>query len=868
MSGTSRRTTGDRHSPMPTRALAAALFLSRAPLALLLAPLPKAANRRFAFSFVAVAVVAAKIVHVVARERALLRRDLVGWMLSFFLQDFVLLLALRFLTEWSHNGGGARRSVLLRVLARFVNSTVSLFSAVISVVSITFFLYARAEVRWRDVAFAGDSGSRGVLLSGLVTLLTVLGGITAIAGFFQNGIFMIGGAAIDAVKWPFQSLVRRYRAESGHAFSRVPSEALDDPFISTGEKRDDSLRESAVESRSWRLVWSGFIVLQVLFSLLRPNEGALIFMSWTTPLIPFVDFKESASILRDISPYNNVGINYEWDDLTALDKPIRFDWLPQDTVLKGFEDWYEEGRPHYNAKADPLKISNMDQELLPGLKESLSNMTIKHIVLVVLESTRKDVFPLKRDDLIWRRFEEAAPHNQLPGESVARLETLTPTANYLTGDYDDGFEHENTTRRGGLNFKDANTASTYTRKSMVGTMCGVWPLVADFNKEHAHHIYQPCLPQILEAFSRLDQDDPAENPWRSQYLQSVTLSYDHADESTEQFGFPRDNIVGARYLRSNAAKFGRVDLPDINYFGMEEAPLLDYVRDAFATARESGERVFMTHLTSTTHHPYAIPAEEAYVPLATGRWDDLSHYVNAVGYDDRWLGRILGVLDDEGVAGETLVVVTGDHGISLPENNTPASYHNPNAGCNHVPVVMSHPGLPPIDVDDAVSTMEILPTVLDLLRETGSLSRAASKAAGDLLANYEGQSLIRPLRNSAYRADGHDPDEEDLRGWQFVVMNPGRAMLGVRDRRRPTWRLVVPVIHDVEWRFTDLATDPTDTDSVQAFEFPAFLDKVQRQHGKEPARWAEEGAFIARWWVEENNKRYEYGPYAAEPTAT
>ncbi|OAA80373.1 sulfatase domain protein [Akanthomyces lecanii RCEF 1005] len=872
MNGSHSRPIGDRQCLSKARqyAVAVALFASRAPLALL-APFPKAANRKFAFAFVAVAIVAAKIIHVVARERALLRRDLVIWMLSFFMQDFVLLLTLRYLTEWSHST--SRKHILLRILGRALNSIASLFSALISVVNITFFLYARAEVRWRDVAFASDSGSRGVLLSGLVTLLTVLCCITALAGFFQNNIFRIGGAAIDAVKWPYQYFVQRHRADSSHGFARIPSDALDDS-VSLEEKRDDDIRPgtpgSAVESRFWRSVWSGFIVLQVIFYLLRPYEGALIFMSWTTPLIPFVDFKESASILRDIRPYNDVGINYAWDDRTALAEPIRLDWLPEDNVLKGFEDWYQAGRPHYSAEADPLKISNMDQDLLPELKNSLADVSIKHIVLVVLESTRKDVFPLKKDDLIWRRFEEAAPHNKLSGESIARLETLTQTANYLTGDYDDGFEHENTTRRGGINFKDANTASTYTRKSMIGTMCGIWPLVADFNKEYIHHIYQPCLPQILEAFSFLDQNDTAESPWRSQYLQSVTLSYDHADTSTEQFGFPKDNIIGARYLRSNAAKFGKVDLPDINYFGMAEAPLLDYFRDTFSSAKQSNERVFLTHLTSTTHHPYAIPAEEQYVPLASGRWDDLSHYINAVGYDDRWLGKILGVLDDEGVANETLFIVTGDHGISLPENNKPASYHNPNAGCNHIPVVMSHPSLPPIDVNDSVSTMEILPTVLDLLRETGSLSEAASKAAGDLMVNYEGQSLIRKLRHSDYRVENPTEvsNEDELRNWQFIVMNPGRAMLGVRDRRHKTWRLVVPVIHDVEWQFTDLESDPTDTDSVQAFEFRAFLDKIQRRYGKEEAKWAEEAAFIARWWVEENNKRYEYGPYAATPTSS
>lgn len=821
---------------------------------------PKAVNHRFGFAFVAVAIIAAKIIHVIARERALLRRELVGWMLSFFMQDFVLLLVQRFLAEWSYSSPYSNRFSLARMVGRLVYGTIGLFSAIISVVNITFFLHTHSEVRWRDVAFASDSGSRGVLLSGLATLLLVLLALTCTAGFLQNNFFVAFGGALDAVRWPFQAWSQyRQRSTDSNYLLRPDEKHIEAQTLSR------EYGGGAVESRFWRLVWTVFIILQFIFYALRPHEGALVFISWTTPIIPFVDFKESASTLQDIRPFHGVGIKFDWDDKTALDEPVQYDWLPQENVLKGFEDWYEEGRQHYNAKSDPLFISNLDQDVLPQLADVLSTVSIKHVVLLVLESTRKDLFPIKKDGLIWKRFEEAASDHVLSNESIARLETLTPFANHLTGDFEDGFSHEGkySTPRGGLNFKDANTASTYTRKSMIGTMCGIWPLVADFNKEYLHHIYQPCIPQILEAFSYLDQNS-TESGWRSQYMQSVTLTYDHADVSTEQYGFPSDNIIGARYLRSNSAKFGKVDLPDINYFGMAEAPLEDYFHDAFQSAKNNSERLFLTHLTSTTHHPYAMPAEEEYVPLATGKWDDLSHYVNSIGYDDRWLGKILNVLDEENVANETLVIITGDHGISIPENSKPASYYNPNVGCNHIPLVFSHPSLPPIDVTDSVSNMEILPTLLDLLRETGSLSSAANKAAGDLLDNYEGQSLIRNLRHTPASSPLTD---EELRNWQFIVMNPGRAMLGIRDRRRKNWRIVVPVIHDVEWQFTDLEVDPTDTDSIQGFDFAGFLRKIQKRHGKEAAYWAEEAAFMARWWVEENNKRWEYGPYAAQPSS-
>lgn len=877
------RTSPRSHGASPGHCLHALFaMLCRGPLAFMAA---RAANQRFAYAFVAVAIFVAKIVHVVARERALLRRDLVGWMLSFFLQDFVLLCALRFLTEWAYASTYPRRPSLGRVAARVVNWLAGCFSAFVSVVNITFFLYTRSEVRWRDVAFASDSSSAAILLSGLVTMVMVLVLITSLAAFFQNNIFMVAGAAVDAVRWPFQACTQQRRGH--HHRSRYSTELAEPSSLlpstdNDGKKDAEDYYEypskshtyghGANESRGWRLTWSIFMAMQVAFYALRPNEGALILMSWTTPIIPFVDFKESVSVLRTLRPYYGVGVNLSWDNKTALATPTHYEWLPKEPI-HGFEDWYEPDGKHYSAKSDPLFVSNLDQDILPQLADILSTVSIKHIVLLVLESTRKDVFPIKKDGLVWNRFEESAPNRKLSADALARLETLTPVANHLTGDFDDGFSHpQNATPRGGLNFKDVNTASTYTHKSMVGSMCGIWPLVSDFNKEYSHHVYQPCLPQILDAFSHIDKDDSDHGGWRSWYLQSITLDFDHAYELTERFGFPTERIIDIDYLQSDTAKFGKVNLPNVNYFGLAEEPLLDYFRDAFTSVKDTNERLFLTHVTSTTHHPYTMPADEKYVPLATGKWKHLSQYINSVGYDDRWLGKMLNVLDEENVSNDTLVIVHGDHGISIPENNKPAAYHNPNIGCNHVPLVLSHPSLPPIDITDSVSTMEILPTVLDLLRETGSLSKASAKAAGDLLENYEGQSLIRKLRDSSYgvtpteQQDKGQPGSE-LHNWQFVVMNPGRAMVGVRDRRHKTWRLVVPVIHNVEWQFNDLEMDPTDTNSVQGFDFGSFLRKVEQRHGVAQAHWAEEAAFVARWWVEDNNRRYEYGPYARDSAA-
>ncbi|KAJ3459470.1 hypothetical protein MRS44_015543 [Fusarium solani] len=248
-----------------------------------------------------------------------------------------------------------------------------------------------------------------------------------------------------------------------------------------------------------------------------------------------------------------------------------------------------------------------------------------------------------------------------------------------------------------------------------------------------------------------------------------------------------------------------------------------------------------------------MPEHEQYVPVANGL-DMLSHYVNSEGYDDKWLRKVLDLLDEQGVANETLIVFVGDHGLSMPENDVVSPYYNPNVGIDRVPLVFSHPLLPAFDVHNAVHSSQIVPTILDLLVETGSLNKASRQAATDLMRNYEGQSLIRPMQKFN--------NETGQGNWQFTVVNPGRAVITARDARYPERHLVVPIIDNVEWRLSNLTADPAEHDSVQGFDFISFLDSVERKHGTEVAHWVEEGAFISRWWVEENSKRWRFGAYS------
>ncbi|TDZ41437.1 Iduronate 2-sulfatase [Colletotrichum trifolii] len=862
-------------------------------------------NNRYVFSLAALAVLVAKVVHIGSHLSALPTFLLLRWGYTFFAQDFVLLIMLRLLLGGWNASASRGGEGFVRRLASVAASFFIAFVTTLNTIGICFFVVAGSEIHWRNVGVAGDAAGRALLLTGLVTSTLVFAALLLVAWILKDVLFVAVGLMADIVTWPFSLAARGLGASqpsspSDAAYSKIPQQDIE-----LGNRDDDDrprksfkLNEGWAGVKDWPWMWLFWLaaytlacvglLAQIVMCSLRPHESSLTFLSWTPALLPFIDFSNNSPNLEKLVPHYNSGINRDWDNLTTLQEPMPLPWLPKDTVLRGFEDWYDNQKTHYSAAADPLKISNLADDLLPELKK-LKDVPIRHVITIVLESTRKDVFPFKHNNVNEVRLKESWEAGAMPGAALERLRTLTPVAKFLTGDHDDGFDHKGKEerKRGGLNFNDVFTTSTYTLKSITGTLCGITPLLADFNLEYLHHIYQPCLPHIFGALNTLDHKDQKDQKdqkdekdahgfssykWKSSYMQSVVMGFDKANELMQKIGFPKDGLIGSEYLRSKDAKFGQVNLPNVNYFGMQEEPLEDYIRDMFETAKTANERVFLTHLTSTSHHPYGMPSTEKYVPLGRGL-DDLSHYINAIGYDDRWLGKILNMLDDMDVANETLIVLVGDHGLSIPENDILASYYNPNVASNHVPLVFSHPKLPPITINDSVSSQQILPTVLDLLAETGSLSSQATTAVRDLMANYEGQSLIRPVHKSK-PADGSSSSNNnnnnnnttgalEIANWHFTVINPGRAMVGIRDARRKHWRMVVPVLDNIEWHFSDVSKDPCDVEPTAGFDFTAFLLKIEGAHGEEAARWAEEAAFVARWWVEENSKRWRYGPYEA-----
>lgn len=167
------------------------------------------------------------------------------------------------------------------------------------------------------------------------------------------------------------------------------------------------------------------------------------------------------------------------------------------------------------------------------------------------------------------------------------------------------------------------------------------------------------MPHIFQALNAQSNGPKTDHftswPWHSAFMQSITDLYDNQNFLMPGHGFQR--LVNSDTLgpSTKTEKF--------NFWGYPDNELRSYFHDAINKAEKNQERLFLTHLTGITHYPWDMPRNEfvemvgsTYLPFNK----KLRRYLNTIHFADQWLADILEILEDTGVANETLLVVTGD----------------------------------------------------------------------------------------------------------------------------------------------------------------------------------------------------------------
>lgn len=163
----------------------------------------------------------------------------------------------------------------------------------------------------------------------------------------------------------------------------------------------------------------------------------------------------------------------------------------------------------------------------------------------------------------------------------------------------------------------------------------------------------------------------------------------------------REDVMG--HLSAGFAEF----TPERRIVAWDGADLVDAARASLQ--RLAGRRSFLWLHLLDAHAPYK---ERPGHLRGSGV---VAAYDSELGYVDEQLRRLFGDLDAEGTLKNTIVVVMGDHGEAFGEHGHRFHATSLYEEQVRVPLIIHVPGLAATRIDDPVSTMDIFPTVTDLL---------------------------------------------------------------------------------------------------------------------------------------------------------
>lgn len=338
-----------------------------------------------------------------------------------------------------------------------------------------------------------------------------------------------------------------------------------------------------------------------------------------------------------------------------------------------------------------------------------------------------------------------------------------------------------------------------------------------------------CGPDQLHGFERRLTSDiyPADYGWY--------VDWDHPEERPSYYHNMSSVQQAGPCVRSN-----QLDFDDEVTFQARRF-LHDYVR-----SRETRPFCLTVSLTHP-HDPYTIPRkwwdryDHEAIDMPSLNWQQVPHdphserlrhvyqlddntlndeqirnarhaYYGAISYVDDQLGAVLEALEESGLAEDTIVVFSGDHGDMLGERGLwyKMSWFEDSA---RVPMIIHAPDrFTPHRVSQSVSTLDLLPTLVDLTHPQG---------APDYPVPIDGRSLVPHLTGSG----GHD----EVIG-EYMAEGAIAPLIMIR---RGEYKYVhAPSDPD---QLFNLADDPQELDNLA--EQPAHAERLAAFRREVEQRW-------------------------------
>ncbi len=190
--------------------------------------------------------------------------------------------------------------------------------------------------------------------------------------------------------------------------------------------------------------------------------------------------------------------------------------------------------------------------------------------------------------------------------------------------------------------------------------------------------------------------------------------------STPYSPFPWDIVIGDERHddAKNPASWGKAMTTGIEAAKKAEKPfcLLLNIADPhkpFYAEGNKGDTIPDKNVPSRVFTPEEVPVP-GFLPDDPIVRKELSHYYSSVRRADDGVGAILAALQASGEDENTIIIFLSDHGMPLPFAKTQLYHHS-----TRTPLMVRWPGVTkPGSVDDEhlISTVDLLPTILDMLQ--------------------------------------------------------------------------------------------------------------------------------------------------------
>ncbi|NMG76004.1 sulfatase-like hydrolase/transferase [Aromatoleum diolicum] len=295
-----------------------------------------------------------------------------------------------------------------------------------------------------------------------------------------------------------------------------------------------------------------------------------------------------------------------------------------------------------------------------------------------------------------------------------------------------------------------------TAPSLISMLTGTWPhthgIRDNFVSDEETKLDLPALPSILGA---LGYRTAAVSDWCGADLGKFSLGFDILDLPDDQWNLKYLIRQGPKDIRLFLSLFlhnriGRLLLPELYYLGgvPQTTQLGQRARRMVSRLAATGEPFLLNLFYSTTHPPFASEypyylrhADPGYTgesKFAMARLTEpfeiirrqgepreefdldqiLDLYDGCVAQFDEEVGRTIRHLEASGLIENTIIVLYSDHGMEFFEHGTWGQGNSALGDFSaRIPLIIADPRQPGGQrVDQVVRTIDLVPTLLDLLQ--------------------------------------------------------------------------------------------------------------------------------------------------------